>query len=315
MLTIALTGNPNSGKTTLYNELTGSNQSVGNWPGVTVEKKTGKLKSNNIEADIVDLPGIYSLSTISLEEEIAADYVINKKMDLIINIVDASNLERNLFLSLQLIESGIPMIIALNAMDIIEKKKEEIDYIELGKLLGVPIVPISASKKLGIDELIRSVETFDFNYRKTIIPYDKEIEKTISGFNQYINDRFISIRFFEDGLKAIDDINIEKDAMAKLLQQFHDERSKYELDFDMVLPNDRYEKISRLVQTTHLKSDVMLESETDKIDKILTHKIFGLPIFGLIMFGVFFLAFGPIGTFITDGFVWLITCSRQRWSY
>ena len=129
MLNIALIGNPNAGKTTLYNELTGSNQSVGNWPGVTVEKKTGKLKSNNIEANIIDLPGIYSLSTISLEEEIAANYIVKKEMDLILNIVDASNLERNLFLTLQLLDSDIPMIIALNAMDIVEKKQEEIDYV------------------------------------------------------------------------------------------------------------------------------------------------------------------------------------------
>ena len=158
MLNIALIGNPNSGKTTLYNNLTGSNQSVGNWPGVTVEKKSGKLVSKNIEATIVDLPGIYSLSTISLEEEVASNYIVNRKMDLIVNIVDASNLERNLFLTFQLLDSNIPMIIALNTMDIVEKKGDVVDYIKLSRLLGVPIIPISASKKIGMEDLIKGIE-------------------------------------------------------------------------------------------------------------------------------------------------------------
>ncbi|MCK4552046.1 MAG: ferrous iron transport protein B [Tenericutes bacterium] len=306
MRSIALIGNPNSGKTTLYNELTGSNQSVGNWPGVTVEKKTGKLKSNNIDVNIVDLPGIYSLSTISLEEEITANYVVDKNMDLIINIVDASNLERNLFLSLQLIEAGIPMIIALNAMDIVEKKKEEIDYFELSNLLGVKIVPISARKKIGIEALIRTVEEFDFNDEVAKIKYSDDIEETIDLFASYIKDRFIAHRFFEDGIKAIVNIKIEKSDLAKLLQAHYDEKRKYTLDFDMILPNARYNRIFDFVKKTHMKSDIYEESETDKIDKILTHKYLGLPLFGLIMFSIFFLAFGPIGIFITNQFIWLI---------
>ncbi len=306
MLNIALIGNPNAGKTTLYNELTGSNQSVGNWPGVTVEKKTGKLKSNNIEANIIDLPGIYSLSTISLEEEIAAKYIIKKEMDLIINIVDASNLERNLFLTLQLLDAGIPMIIALNAMDIVEKKKEEIDYIELSNLIGVPIIPISASKKQGIDGLISKIETFDIKTTHKPNIYNDEIEHTINIFDNFIKDRFTSVRFLEDGLKALDDVSLPKEDTAKLLNAFYSESKKHKLDFDMVLPNARYEKIIKLVNVTHKKSDIMQETDTDKIDSILTHKFLGLPIFGLIMFTVFFLAFGPVGTFITAQFVWLI---------
>ncbi|XMB73130.1 ferrous iron transport protein B [Mycoplasmatota bacterium WC30] len=306
MLNIALIGNPNAGKTTLYNELTGSNQSVGNWPGVTVEKKTGKLKSNIIDANIIDLPGIYSLSTISLEEEIAAKYIIRKEMDLIINIVDASNLERNLFLTLQLLDSDIPMIIALNAMDIVEKKNEEIDYIELSNLIGVPIIPISASKKQGIEGLISRIETLDIKSIHKPNKYDDDIENTINSFDRFIKNRFTSIRFLEDGLTALDDVTLPNEDTAKLLEAFYYESKKYKLDFDMVLPNARYEKIIKLVNATHKKSDIMQETETDRIDAILTHKFFGLPIFGLIMFSVFFLAFGPLGTFITNQFVWLI---------
>ncbi|MCK5732084.1 MAG: ferrous iron transport protein B [Tenericutes bacterium] len=306
MRNVALIGNPNSGKTTLYNELTGSNQSVGNWPGVTVEKKTGKLKSSNGEVNIVDLPGIYSLSTISLEEEIAANYVVDRKMDLIVNIVDASNLERNLFLSLQLIEAGIPMIIALNAMDIVEKKKEEINYVELSNLLGIQIVPISARKKTGIEALIHAIDEFDYNMEVTKIRYSDEIEDTIDLFTSYIKNRFIAHRFFEDGIKAIANVKIDKPDLSKLLQAHYDEKNKYDLDFDMILPNARYDRIFDFVEKTHMKSDIYVESETDKIDKILTHKYLGLPIFGLIMFTVFFLAFGPIGIFITNQFIWLI---------
>lgn len=306
MLNIALIGNPNAGKTTLYNELTGSNQTVGNWPGVTVEKKTGKLKSNIINANIVDLPGIYSLSTISLEEEIASEYVIENKMDLIVNIIDASNLERNLFLTFQLLDANVPMIVALNAMDVIEKNKETIDYLALSKMLGVPIVPISASKKTGIDNLIKTIETYDTSTHNNVIKYNDDIELTISKFDKIIKNRFVSIRFFEDGLKALDNVKLDKTDTKDLLYLYYQEKKTYQLDFDMVLPNARYDRISSVIQHTYKKNTSMKETQTDRIDKILTSKTFGLPIFGLIMFTVFFLAFGPIGTYITDKFVWLI---------
>ncbi len=306
MINVALIGNPNSGKTTLYNELTGSNQSVGNWPGVTVEKKTGTLHSKRIKANIIDLPGIYSLSTISLEEEIAANYVINKEMDLIVNIVDASNLERNLFLTFQLLESDIPIIIALNAMDIVEKKKESINYHHLSKLLGVPVIPISASKRIGINRLIKTIESYDYYKKREPIKYDDDIEKVIYNFDKYIKNRFVSIRFFEDGLKALDNVTLAKEDLKDLLYSFYKANESFEIDFDMVLPNARYEKIIGYVNEIHKKSEIQGVSDSDKIDKILTHKIFGLPIFGAIMFLVFFLAFGPIGIFITDAFVGLI---------
>jgi ferrous iron transport protein B len=305
-MNIALIGNPNSGKTTLFNQLTGSNQSVGNWPGVTVEKKAGKLKSSKIEADIVDLPGIYSLSTISLEEEIASNYIMDRKMDVIINIVDASNLERNLFLTYQLLDSNIPMIVALNGMDIIDRNEESIDYQGLEKALGVKVVPISASKKIGIDHLIEAIEGFDIHQERPIQKYNETIEKSIDDFNRYINDRFLAIRFFEDGLSAREHANVPEDKQPKLIELYHQTKEYYALDIDMVLPDARYNKIIELIHKTYEKNSLIKETSTDKIDKILTHKYLGLPIFAGIMFLVFFLAFGPLGVFITDQFVWLI---------
>ncbi len=360
MLKIALIGNPNAGKTTLFNELTGSKQSVGNWPGVTVEKKSGKLRSEHIDADIVDLPGIYSLSTISLEEEVAANYVIDREMDLIINIVDASNLERNLFLTFQLLDSNIPMVIALNQMDVIERNDECINCNELTNALGVPVIPISASKKLGIEKLIKVVERMGNQYNKhiktehpeklckrqlnkkakrhmhkyhgnriceynahhyqsdletnvhndyikrDIINYIDDIEYTISKFDEILNDRFTSIRFFEDGLKAIEKMELTEEEQKDIIELYNEEKKRYKLDFDMVLPDARYEKIHEVLGKTYKKNDLTEETKTDKLDKILTSRLWGLPIFGVIMFTVFFLAFGPFGTWVTDQLAYVI---------
>jgi ferrous iron transport protein B len=303
---IALVGNPNSGKTTLFNSLTGSNQSVGNWPGVTVEKKSGKLKHESFEAEIIDLPGIYSLSTISLEEEVATKYVFSRSMDLIINIVDASNLERNLFLTHQLLDSTIPMIIALNCMDIAASKFQAINIPKLEMLLGVSVVPITASKKQGIIELIRHIELMDLKPRVSQTRYPDAIEKTLGDFELLLKDRFLATRFFEDGLKA-DDLKSADEAFKKQLVSAYDKAMKaFELDFDMILPNERYIQILSICDAVLTRNLIEIESTTEKIDKVLTHRIFGLPLFLLIMLSVFFLAFGPVGTFITDGFVWLI---------
>lgn len=306
MINIALIGNPNAGKTTLFNMLTGSNQSVGNWPGVTVAKKSGKLKSKNIEATIIDLPGLYSLSTISLEEEIAAKYINNKDMDLIINIVDASNLERNLFLTFQLLDSDIPVVIALNAMDLVEKNKEEIFCDLMAKRLDAPVIPIVASKGIGIAELIQAIENVNLNKTRKQIKYEQSVEDTIVNLNKIINDRYTSIRFFEDGLKALDNVELSKEDTLELLDTFELEKKKYSLDFDMVLPDARYRKIISIVDETHKKNRNRPISITDKIDNIITSKYLGIPIFGLIMFLVFFLAFGPIGIFITNQFIWVV---------
>ncbi|PKL00953.1 MAG: ferrous iron transport protein B [Tenericutes bacterium HGW-Tenericutes-1] len=303
---IALVGNPNSGKTTLFNGLTGSNQSVGNWPGVTIEKKVGKLKNQNFEADIVDLPGVYSLSSLSLEEEVTTKYVLSKSMDLIINIVDASNMERNLFLTHQLLDSTIPMVIALNCMDIAKTKFQGINIPKLEALLGVPIVPITASKKHGLMDLIRVLEVTSYEPRIPQKRYSDQIETTISEFQSILEDRLVATRFFEDGFKADKLSLIDDSTKIKLQESLEHAKKQYLLDFDMVLPNERYNLILTICDQVLTRNEVEIESTTDKIDKILTHRILGLPLFLGIMFLVFYLSFGPIGTFITDGFVWLI---------
>ncbi len=310
MIRVALAGNPNSGKSTLFNGLTGANQSVGNWPGVTVEKKSGKVHYRDFEAEVIDLPGIYSLSTISLEEEIASKYIIDSNMDLIINIVDASNLERNLYLTYQLLDTKIPMVVALNCMDIIEKKLDNIDVEALAKELQVPVIPIAANKKQGIRELLSFIAGYDFHNQVREHRYSDEIETVIAGFTDALEDRFLAIRFFEDGLKAIENANIDKASLAKLLQLHSEAAKSFSLDFDMVMPNDRYEQIINVCKLVLTKGDLAPVSATEKIDRILTNKWLGLPIFLSIMFLVFFLAFGPIGTTVTNWFVlgidWLI---------
>ncbi len=303
MIKIALIGNPNSGKTTLFNGLTGANQFVGNWPGVTVEKKSGKLKYKDFEAEIIDLPGIYSLSTISLEEEISSRFVIDGKMDLIINIVDASNLERNLYLTYQLLDSDIPVVIALNCMDIVQKKLEQINIEELSRALGVPVIPITASKKKGVEELIRFLADYDFAKQEHHIRYSSAAETSIAAFAELLRDRFLAIRFFEDGLKILEPLKLSQEDNARLIATFQKESDRHKLDFDMVLPNSRYDEILAVCGRVLTKNGHDLVSDTEKIDRIMTHKWLGLPLFALIMFLVFFLAFGPIGTWITDWFV------------
>lgn len=303
MLKIALVGNPNSGKTTVYNGLTGSNQSVGNWPGVTVEKKSGFIKSGEFQAEVLDLPGIYSLSTVSLEEEIAQKYVMSQSMDLIVNVVDASNLERNLFLTYQLLDSKIPVIIALNCMDLVEKKLEEINILELQRNLKVPVIPIIASKKHGVSDLIEFISTHQIEEFSNRFAYSAKVENSISIFQKHLPSRFEAIRFMEDELKGTLHLNLSEEQKNQLKDLYLIESKKYDLDFDMVLPSERYNAILSVCQLVLKKNDIYKKSATDKIDEILTHKYLGLPIFLLIMLSVFFLAFGPVGTAITQIFV------------
>lgn len=303
-LKVALVGNPNSGKTTLFNALTGSNQYVGNWPGVTVEKKSGKYEQGTREAEIIDLPGLYSFSTLSLEEEVASRFVLQKRMDVIIDIVDASNLERNLFLTHQLLESDLPMVIALNCMDIVKKRLEQIDIPGLESLLGVPVIPITASKKQGIDDLMEAV--FRAEARTPVRRYSEKLEASVDRLAAILGSRFLGYRYFEDREKGIAAVHYEPDVLSRLAE-IHDEEAKnFSLDMDMVLPSERYERILGITNRIHARPSVEKVSMTDKIDRILTGKWLGLPIFGGIMFLVFFLAFGPLGTWITDGFVRLI---------
>ncbi len=306
MKKIALVGNPNSGKTTLFNRLTGSNQSVGNWPGVTIERKSGRLKHDSFEAEIIDLPGVYSLSTISLEEEVTSNFVLSRSMDLIINIVDASNLERNLFLTHQLLDSDVPMIIALNCMDIAQTKFQALNIPKLQALLGVPVIPVTASKKQGITDIVRTLEVADYQKRIPNAKYPEKIQKHIHQFELLLSDHFLAVRFFEDGFRADDLKNAPESQRTQLIKAFSNAKADFDLDFDMVLPNERYNQILDICSQVITPNDYEIETATDKIDKLLTHRILGLPIFLAIMFSVFYLSFGPIGSWITDGFVWLI---------
>ncbi len=303
---IALVGNPNSGKTTLFNGLTGSNQYVGNWPGVTVEKKGGKVAIGDIDAEVTDLPGIYSLSTISLEEEITVDYIAARRMNLIVNIVDASNLERNLFLTFQLLDAGIPLIVALNCMDIVEKRMDVLDVAKLEQRLGVPVVPITASKQSGLGELIRRIGAYAWDRTAERVRYSPPIEALIASFEAVAGDRLTAVRCLEDGAKAIAKTNLSEAQKARLAALYDEARMASPIDFDMVIPNDRYERILAIVGDAMKKADVTKLSATDRIDRVLTHRLFGIPLFLLIMFAVFWLAFGPLGTFVTDGFVWAV---------
>ena len=303
-LKVALVGNPNSGKTTLFNALTGSNQYVGNWPGVTVEKKSGKYERGNREAEIIDLPGLYSFSTLSLDEEVSARFVMQERMDVIIDIVDASNLERNLFLTHQLLESEFPMVIALNCMDIVKKRLEQIDIPGLESLLGVPVIPITASKKQGVDELMEAV--FRATARPSVRRYSETLESAVDRFAEILGGRYLGYRYFEDREKGIAAVHFEPEVLARLEAVRAEEAKNFVLDMDMVLPSERYERIHSITSRIHARPSVEKVSVTDKIDKILTGKWTGLPIFAGIMFLVFFLAFGPLGTWITDGFVRLI---------
>ncbi len=319
---IALVGNPNCGKTTLFNQLTGSSQHVGNWPGVTVEKKEGSLKFRNVNIDVLDLPGIYSLSPYSSEEVITRNSLIDDNPDVIINIVDATILERNLYLTTQLLELQKPMIIAFNMTDVIEKKGDIIDYNAFRTELNVPIVPISANKGIGIKELldlaVRCAESKSKVSRKNI--YDDKIEKVISKIenelaaepNFYkmknsVNLRWLAIKIFENDELVIKKIKLPKN-LSKNIDLYRKMLSIPEhVDEQMVIADQRYKYIYALcksaIKRKHPPEYITL---TDRIDKIVTNKFLAVPIFALIMIFIFYITFGPIGSFFRIQFEFFI---------
>ena len=319
---IALVGNPNCGKTTLFNQLTGSSQHVGNWPGVTVEKKEGSLKFRNVNIDVLDLPGIYSLSPYSSEEVITRNSLIDDNPDVIINIVDATILERNLYLTRQLLELQKPMIIAFNMTDVIEKKGDIIDYNAFRTELNVPIVPISANKGIGIKELldlaVRCAESKSKVSRKNI--YDDKIEKVISKIenelaaepNFYkmknsVNLRWLAIKIFENDELVIKKIKLPKN-LSKNIDLYRKMLSIPEhVDEQMVIADQRYKYIYALcksaIKRKHPPEYITL---TDRIDKIVTNKFLAVPIFALIMIFIFYITFGPIGSFFRIQFEFFI---------
>ncbi len=301
---IALAGNPNCGKTTLFNALTGSNQFVGNWPGVTVEKKEGKLKGYP-DVSIIDLPGIYSLSPYTLEEVVARNYLLNERPDAILNIVDGTNLERNLYLSTQLLELGIPVVMAVNMMDVVEKNGDKIHIHELSKALGCKVVEISALKGTGIKEaaelavkaaaskqISKIVHTFDSQVETVL----QEIETQLGNDVPENQKRFFTIKLFERDqkigsmLKTIP--NVET-SIKKLEDELHD-------DAESIITNERYGYISSIIGTCSVKAKRKGLSISDKIDQVVTNRILALPIFAAVMFVVYYISVTTIGTLVTD---------------
>ncbi|MGB4612708.1 MAG: ferrous iron transport protein B, partial [Erysipelotrichaceae bacterium] len=296
---IALVGNPNSGKTTLFNELTGLKQYVGNWPGVTVEKKEGKIKGHD-EITITDLPGIYSLSPYTLEEVISRNYLIEEKPDLIINIIDGSNIERNLYLTTQILELNIPVVLACNMMDVVEKNNIKIDFKGLEKELGVSIVPISASKNEGVDKLIdkvlstkkssKSLNIFKDDVLESINSIEKIIEPSTNSFS-----RFYAIKLFEKDEKVKEKFNNKKiDEIVKKIEY------KYDDDSESLVTSLRYDYITGIISKYVVKLNENELTTSDKIDKIVTNRFLALPIFALVMGIVYYVSVTTVGTFVTD---------------
>ena len=302
-LRIALAGNPNSGKTTLFNALTGSTQYVGNWPGVTVEKKEGKYKKQK-DVIITDLPGIYSLSPYTLEEVVARNYLLKEKPDAILNIVDATNLERNLYLTTQCMELGIPVVIALNMMDIIEKNGDHINVKTLSDKLGVKIVEISALKGNGVDKAAEAA--IDAAKKKTAPAYPKfneEVEQVLNSLCPILSgvpqdkQRWYEIKVFERDEKIGDQITYDKEAAEKIIAAAEVQMDD---DSESIITNERYEYITGLLEGSYVKKNAGSMTISDKIDRIVTNRWLAIPIFLLIMWVVYFLAINTIGTMGTD---------------
>lgn len=305
MKTVALIGNPNCGKTTLFNALTGSTQYVGNWPGVTVEKKTGKLLHSKHAITIVDLPGIYSLSTYSLEEVISREFIESDETDLIINIIDASNLERNLFLTLQLMEIGKPMLVVLNMMDMVQQRGDQLDVSKLKKLLDLNLIEVIASKEKGIKELTEALQE-DLPKAQAIPFYRPHIQKLIDELQSELKIENLgslhAIRFIEEGGAAVLGHSLQP-AQVILLDELVNKVLKHEsMDRDMVISDDKYRFITELSAKVLKRNPAGKNTITDKIDQIVTHRVLAIPIFLGIMGLVFMTAFGPLGQFIKGGF-------------
>ena len=302
-LRIALAGNPNCGKTTLFNALTGSTQYVGNWPGVTVEKKEGKYRKQK-DVIITDLPGIYSLSPYTLEEVVARNYLLKEKPDAILNIVDATNLERNLYLTTQCMELGIPVVIALNMMDIIEKNGDHINVKALSDKLGVKIVEISALKGTGVDKAAEAA--IDAAKKKTVPAYPKfneEVEQVLGSLRPVLNNvpedkqRWYEIKVFERDEKIGDQITYDKEAAEKIIATAEVQMDD---DSESIITNERYEYIAGLLEGSYVKKNAGSMTISDKIDRIVTNRWLAIPIFLLVMWVVYFLAINTIGAMGTD---------------
>ena len=298
---IALAGNPNCGKTTLFNSLTGSNQFVGNWPGVTVEKKEGKLKKYD-GVIITDLPGIYSLSPYTLEEVVARNYLINEKPDVILNIIDGSNLERNLYLTTQLLEIGIPVVCAINMMDVVNKNCDKINVDKLSKELGCKVVEISALKGTGVEECAKEAVKAAGKIQVVNHKYAEDIEDTLKDIEDKVlsnvsNKRWYAIKLFERDSKAIESLGINTELIEADIKHIE---KKYDDDSESIITNERYNFISSIIHGVLVKKDKEALSTSDKIDRIVTNRWLGLPIFAVIMFLVYYISMVTFGASATD---------------
>ena len=304
---IALAGNPNSGKTTLFNALTGSNQFVGNWPGVTVEKKEGKLKKHD-DVAIMDLPGIYSLSPYTLEEVVARNYLITERPDAILNIIDGTNLERNLYLTTQLTELGIPVVIAINMMDVVRKNGDKINVDELSRELGCKIVEISALKGEGIMEAAEAaVQAAKSTKTVPMHTFSGPVEHAIAHIEEAAvhnlpeeQQRWYAIKIFERDDKVLDQLKIDPTVMAHIEEDIKAAEKELDDDAESIITNERYVYIAEIIKACYKKKNAGQLSASDKIDRIVTNRWLGLPIFALVMFLVYYISMVTVGSAATD---------------
>lgn len=298
---VALAGNPNCGKTTLFNGLTGATQYVGNWPGVTVEKKEGKYKKDK-DIKITDLPGIYSLSPYTLEEVVSREFLLNGNVDVVLNIIDGSNLERNLFLTTQILELGIPTVVAINMLDVIEKRKDSIDYKKLSKELGCPVLPISALKNTGIKELMAEVkkvantQSLPKNiYAGKVLNALNTIEASLPSSIEASRRFFYAIKLFERDDKI--EASIKSKAEASVIETV--EKSMDD-DSESIITDARYTYITSVIKDCYKKGSKEVLTTSDKIDRFVTNRVLALPIFALVMWFVYYISVTTVGTIVTD---------------
>ena len=322
-LRIALAGNPNCGKTTLFNALTGANQYVGNWPGVTVEKKEGKLKKHP-DVTITDLPGIYSLSPYTLEEVVARNYLIGERPNAILNIVDGTNLERNRYLTTQLTELGIPVVVAINMMDVVRKNGDKINISELSKALGCKVVELSALKGDGVQDAAEAA--IDAAKNGKTVPmhtFSGAVEHAIAHIEEAAvhslpeeQQRWYAIKIFERDGKVLSQLELKQETMAHIESDIQAAETELDDDAESIITNERYVYIGQLMKRCYHKKSAGKLTNSDKIDRVVTNRFLALPIFAVVMFAVYWIAMGPFGTFLTDwtndvlGTEWLVEIPR-----
>ena len=308
---IALAGNPNTGKTTLFNALTGSNQFVGNWPGVTVEKKEGKLKGfeeSETEVIVTDLPGIYSLSPYTLEEVVARNYLVAECPDAILNIIDGTNLERNLYLTTQLTELGIPVVMAINMVDVLRKQGDMIDLDTLSRRMGCPAVEISALKGTGIQEAVKlAIETARHGRNVPHHIFSGEVEHTLAHIEEATvhgmpadRQRWYAIKIFERDSKVLEELQLDPAVLSHIEEDIRETEALMDDDSEAIIINERYNYVSSILQGCFRRKNAAKLTTSEKIDKILTNRVAALPIFAAIMFLVYYISVSTVGTFATD---------------